>query len=259
MSNKQDVATKKTNAVATIDIEQFADQGFENIDSKSLQLPFLKILGQLSPQVTAGDSKYIEAAKPGMIYNTVTDTLYDGTKGILVIPAYYKFEYIEWADRGQEGSSAPRNIYPATSDIMSKTNRGDDGKDRLENGNYIEETASHFVVVVNEDSATEALITMKSTQRKKSKKWNSMMNLMQVPKKDGKGFFRPAPFTQKYLLKTVLEKNQLGSWYGWEIISKGLVDNESLVTRAYKFRQSLMSGTVKVKHGQEEEAAKTPF
>ena len=106
MSNKQDVATKKTNAVATIDIEKFADQGFENIDSKSLQLPFLKILGQLSPQVTAGDSKYIDAAKPGMIYNTVTDKLYDGGKGILVIPAYYKFEYIEWADRGQDNQVA---------------------------------------------------------------------------------------------------------------------------------------------------------
>ena len=59
--------------------------------------------------------------------------------------AYYKFEYIEWADRGQEGSNAPRNIYPADSDVMSKTNRGDDGKDRLESGNYIEETTSHFV------------------------------------------------------------------------------------------------------------------
>ena len=121
MSNGKDVATKKKNEVATIDIEKFADQGFENIDSKSLQLPFLKILGQLSPQVTAGDSKYIDSAKPGMIYNTVTDKLYDGNKGILVIPAYYKFEYIEWADRGQEGSNAPRNIYPADSDIMSKT------------------------------------------------------------------------------------------------------------------------------------------
>jgi len=259
MSNDNQVATKKKNEVATIDIEKFADQGFENIDSKSLQLPFLKILGQLSPQVTAGDSKYIEAAKPGMIYNTVTDKLYDGNKGMLVIPAYYKFEYIEWADRGQEGSNAPRNIYPADSDVMSKTNRGDDGKDRLESGNYIEETASHFVVVVEESMASEALITMKSTQRKKSKKWNSMMNMMQVPKKDGKGFFRPAPFTQQYRLKTVLEKNQLGSWYGWEIISEGLVQDESLVNRAYKFRQSLMSGSVKVKHGQEEESAKTPF
>ena len=259
MSNAKDVATKKKNEVATIDIEKFADQGFENIDSKSLQLPFLKILGQLSPQVTAGDSKYIYAAKPGMIYNTVTDKLYDGNQGIQVIPAYYKFEYIEWADRGQEGSNAPRNIYPADSDVMSKTNRGDDGKDRLESGNYIEETASHFVVVVEESMASEALITMKSTQRKKSKKWNSMMNMMQVPKKDGKGFFRPAPFTQQYRLKTVLEKNQLGSWYGWEITSEGLVKDESLVNRAYKFRQSLMSGSVKVKHGQEEASEKTPF
>tara|TARA_R100000773_G_C4112529_1_gene51961 strand:- start:325 stop:471 length:147 start_codon:yes stop_codon:yes gene_type:complete len=48
MSNKE-VTAKKNNAVATIDIEKFADQGFDNIDSKSLQLPFLKILGQLSP------------------------------------------------------------------------------------------------------------------------------------------------------------------------------------------------------------------
>ncbi len=86
-----------------------------------------------------------------------------------------------------------------------------------------------------------------------------MMNMMQVPKPDGKGFFRPAPFTQQYRLKTVLEKNQLGSWYGWEITSEGLVKDESLVNRAYKFRQSLMSGSVKVKHGQEESSEKTPF
>ena len=59
---------------------------------------------------------------------------------------------------------------------MSKTNRGDDGKDRLENGNYIEETASHFVIRVSEGIPQEsALMSMKATQRKKSKMWNSMM------------------------------------------------------------------------------------
>ena len=45
-----------------------------------LALPFVRILGQLSPQVTMGDAKYIESAKPGMIYNTVTSELYDGKK-----------------------------------------------------------------------------------------------------------------------------------------------------------------------------------
>ena len=40
---------QEAGAVATINIEQFGDAGFENVDSKSLA--FLKVLGQLSPQV----------------------------------------------------------------------------------------------------------------------------------------------------------------------------------------------------------------
>ena len=79
-------------------------------------------------------------------------------------------------------------------------------KIRLENGNYIEETASHYVMVVEEEKSSTALITMKSTQRKKSKKWNSMMMSLRQKRKDGKGFFKPAPFTQMYSLKTVLRK-----------------------------------------------------
>ena len=47
-------------------------KGFENMTQEDMALPFVRILGQLSPQVTEGDAKYIEGAKPGMIYNTVT-------------------------------------------------------------------------------------------------------------------------------------------------------------------------------------------
>ena len=36
-----------------------------------------------------------------MIYNSVTGDLYDGDKGIDVIPAFYKLEYLEWKDRGR--------------------------------------------------------------------------------------------------------------------------------------------------------------
>ena len=125
-NDQKEVAIKeKGGAVANVNIEQFADQGFDNVDSKSLALPFLKILGQLSPQVTQGDSQFIPEARPGMIFNTVTNQLYDGTKGVTVIPCFYKLEYIEWKDRGMEGSSAPVNIYPADSDIMSKTTSDD--------------------------------------------------------------------------------------------------------------------------------------
>ena len=71
-------------------------KGFENMTQEDLALPFLRILGQLSPQVTEGDAKYIANAKPGMIYNTVTSELYDGKKGIKVIPCYYKKYFPEW-------------------------------------------------------------------------------------------------------------------------------------------------------------------
>ena len=258
MSVKNKVTVKPNTALATVDIEKFADQGFDNIDSKSLQLPFLKILSQLSPQVTQGDPKFMAEARPGMIINTVTDKLYDGVKGIQVIPAFYKFEYIEWADRGQEGSTAPRNVYAADSDIMSKTTRGDDGKDRLSNGHYIEETASHYVVICEEAMATEALITMKSTQRKKSKKWNSMMMSVREKKKDG-SFFKPAPFTQMYNLKTVLEKNALGSWYGWEIEHIGTINSNDALQGAFEFYKTCKEGAVKVNHDKEENVEKTPF
>jgi len=186
LNDKKEVAVKQTGgAVANLNIEKFADEGFDNVDSKSLALPFLKILGQLSPQVTQGDSQFIQDARPGMIFNTVTNQLYDGTKGISVIPCFYKLEYIEWRDRGMEGSSAPVNIYSSDSDIMSKTTRDDKNKDRLENGNYVEETASHYVLVVEgEGVASTAMMTMKSTQRKKSKKWNSMMMSVREKKKD---------------------------------------------------------------------------
>ena len=254
-----DVAIKeKAGAVANLNIEQFADAGFENVDSKSLALPFLKVLGQLSPQVTQGDSQFISEARAGMIYNTVTDELYDGAKGITVVPCYYKLEYIEWKDR-EKGAVAPVNVYSSDSDIMSKTTRGDDGKDRLENGNYIEETASHYVLIVEPEKTSTALLTMKSTQRKKSKKWNSMMMSLRQKRKSGAGFFKPAPFTQKYSLKTVLEKNNLGSWFGWEIEHVGGVDSEEVMKAAFDFYESCKKGAVRVNHNKEEQAAKTPF
>ena len=254
-----DVAIKeKAGAVANLNIEQFADAGFENVDSKSLALPFLKVLGQLSPQVTQGDSQFIPEARSGMIYNTVTDELFDGAKGITVVPCYYKLEYIEWKDR-EKGAVAPVNVYTSDSDIMSKTTRGDDGKDRLENGNYIEETASHYVLIVEPEKTSTALLTMKSTQRKKSKKWNSMMMSLRQKRKSGAGFFKPAPFTQKYSLKTVLEKNNLGSWFGWEIEHVGGVDSEEVMKAAFDFYESCKKGAVRVNHNKEEQAAKTPF
>jgi hypothetical protein len=248
--NKNEVTKKQeAGALATNIFEADADKGLTNIGHDDLALPFLKILGQLSPEVNKRDGKYVEGAEPGMIYNSVTGELFDGEQGVNVIPCHYKLEYIEWQDRG-EGSGAPVNIHPSSSDIMSKTTRGADYKDRLPNGNYIDRTASHFVIVDGDNPST-ALIAMKSTQLKVSRKWNSMMASIKMKGKNG--MFTPASFSHVYKLRTVQQSNDKGTWFGWEVSKIGPVSDESVYSQAKSFADSVSKGDVEVKHGEAEQ------
>ena len=242
------VAEKKTAGLPTNMFEDDAAKGLGKIGQEDLALPFLKILGQLSPEVNKRDGKYVEGAEPGMIYNSVSGELYDGVKGIDVIPCFYKLEYIEWKDRG-EGLGAPVNIYDSSSDIMSKTTPDANYKDRLPNGNYIDKTASHFVIITG-DSPSTALISIKSTQLKISRKWNSMMSGIKM--KGANGMFTPASFSHVYRLKTTQMSNDKGTWFGWEVSKVGPVTDQSLYTQAKAFSENISKGAVKAKHGESE-------
>jgi len=245
---RTNAVTEKVNAGA-LSVNMFeadANQGVGNLTQEDLALPFLKILGQLSPEVNKRDGKYVEGAEPGMIYNSVTGELFDGVEGVEVIPCHYKLEYIEWQDRG-EGSGAPVAIHSSSSDIMSKTTRDASYKDRLPNGNYIEKTASHFVIV-NSNSPSTALIAMKSTQLKISRKWNSMMASVKMKGKNG--MFTPASFSHIYKLKTTQMSNDKGTWFGWEVSKVGAVQDASLYQQAKNFSENISKGDVQVKHGE---------
>ena len=241
------VAEKKSAGLPANMFEDDAAKGLGKIGQEDLALPFLKILGQLSPEVNKRDGKYVEGAEPGMIFNSVSGDLYDGVKGIDVIPCFYKLEYIEWKDRG-EGPGAPVAIYDSSSDIMSKTKPDANYKDRLPNGNYIEKTASHFVIVSG-DSPSTALISMKSTQLKISRKWNSMMSGIKM--KGANGMFTPASFSHIYKLKTTQMQNDKGTWFGWEVNKVGPVTDKGLYDQARSFSESISKGSVKAKHGED--------
>jgi hypothetical protein len=234
--------------------EEDASDSFAGMNQDDFALPFLRLLTNTSPEVGA-----IDGALPGMIYNSVTGQLYDGKKGITVIPCAYVRQYIEWAPRGS-GSGAPIHIYPSTSDILSKTHREPgENKDYLDNGNYIENTANHYVMVVEADgSPSPALIVMKSTQLKKSRKWNSMMQSVKLTGRNG--LFTPPMYSQMYRLTTQPESNDKGKWFGWEVERIGTVDDQGLYETAKAFSQSVSSGTVKVKHeGEERSSESAPF
>jgi len=231
-------------------IESDASNGLENISSDDQAIPRLKILMQLSPEL---DELRDKGAKPGDIYNTVTEELYDGAKGLKVLPCAFKREYVEWTDRGRGSTGMPANVFSSSSDIMTKTTRDENNKDRLENGNYIETCGNHYVIIFPNGHSSEAIITMKATQLKKSRKWNSMLLNLKI--KNSKGIsFTPPAYSHYYLLKTVKEGNDKGSWYGWEISRGEMVDNADDYNTAKSFSESVNKGEIKVKY--EEESAK---
>jgi hypothetical protein len=243
--SKNQVAVKedKEYAVALGNaFEDDANSGFDGMGQEDFALPFLRLLTNTSPEVGVMDG-----AMPGMIMNTVTGELYNGKDGINVIPVAYVRQYIEWAPRGS-GSGAPIAVYPATSDILSRTHREPgDNKDYLDNGNYIENTANHYVMVITDAGIPEpALITMKSTQLKKSRKWNSMLMSTKLMGKNGP--FTPPMYSHIYRLTSQAESNDKGKWFGWEIERIGPVENSDLYLAAKAFAQSVSSGEVKVKH-----------
>ena len=248
-----EVQTKKRNEISANMFEADAGQGL-NMTQEDLALPFLKVLGQLSPECNKRDAKHVEGAEPGMIINTVTNEIYDGEKGIDVIPVHYKRQYIEWQDRG-ESQGAPVKIYEAGDDLP-KTTRDKFNKDRLANGNYLENTASHFVVVLGK-SPTTALISMKATQLKVSRKWNSMMMGLKMQGKNG--MFTPPTYSHIYKLKTVQQSNDKGTWFGWDVARVGPVSDAGVYNTAKDFGMNVAKGAVEAKHGEQESKSDSPY
>ena len=239
-SNEKQVAVKQEAGLPSDALfEADAKLGFDNVDQESLALPILKLLQNGSGEAQKRNPNYVEGAEPGMFFNTVTRKLYDGEKGIQVIPCHYRLEYQEWADFGT-GSGRPENIYPASSDILSKTTKDAMGKDRLPNGNYIQKTSQHFVIITDGKSAETALISMYSSQAKVSRKWNSMM--MSITKNGKDGPYTPPPFSHYYKISSVENTGKGNQWYGYNIVKVGEVTDANVYKRAKTFYESCRRG-----------------
>ena len=244
--------TEVSTEVTAFDISMFEDdagKGMENLGTEDLALPFLKVLSGNNSELDTH-----ETARKGDIYNSVTGVAYKGKEGVRVIPCSYQRRFIQWAPRG-EGSGGPVAIYEPGQprpEAVRDFDKNGDNKDYLTDGSghYIEETAQHFVLLINEDDSIEtALIAMKSTQLKKSRKWNSMMMSRSIKGKNGP--FTPPRWSHVYHMKTVPEGNSKGDWHGWEMSLEGPVTDANVYNRGKAFAESISSGDVVVKHTEE--------
>ena len=212
------VTKKKENLPTTpkISLREHAGEGTENITAKDQKLPILKLLHSSSPVLEEGNPMFNEKARAGDIYNEVSQTLYGKT--ILAVPCHYINTYNEWAPKGQGVGRPTIHLKESIMDQCKKSDQ--DNKDYLPNGNYVEDTGNHFCYIVDEktyEPLESVLITMKMSQKSKSKGWNSTLN--NKTKTDDLGTFIPPSWSSVYRLTSIKEENTKEGykWHGWSI------------------------------------------
>lgn len=249
-----------------IDFSADVGAGLESAGQEAFAIPFLTVLQKMSPQVDEDAPQYIDGAKPGMLYETVSGKLYDGKSGVIIIPCAYKRVFLRWGPRdgsgaGFKGELSPDAVAQMRADGLVAEMNGrlfaplPDGSVSDQRSDRFSDTRNHFCLLYDEASGTakQVLLSISSTQIKKSKALNSMLDAVRI-NKDG-AQMKPPTFLNAVKLTTVSEQNDKGSWYGMRFELNGFVKDRGVYEAARAFHANVMKGTVAARYEEEHAAA----
>lgn len=260
MAKTQVAEAKKNQVGQVLDFSQDAGLGLEGADKNSFAIPFLSILQTNSPQCEDPKDGGIEGARPGMFINTVTNELYQTVK---VIPCAYARRFLRWKPRSQgggyageyspvdvetlelEGLSLINGVY--LMDVQDPDKAFD--KDGAPLFDRLNDTRNHFVLFQKASGGwSPALLSLASTQIKKSRRWMSMIQELEIEQTtNGKVVrFNPPSFSHIYELGTTKEENAKGKWYGLTVKIEGPVTDAEVYMKAKDFHGQVKSGAVEV-------------
>jgi hypothetical protein len=248
-------AAQAVASVDDIDISDVIGAGAENVTTADLAIPFLRVLQTNSPECDEAHAKFMKAAKPGMLLNTVTQELFDGKIGALFVPCHYERRQLRWAPRGSGGGGYRGEVTEVEAlkardagklvDHEGRTYFTDDGKIDDKKNDRLVDTRLHYGLVINEEGRpAQLLFPLVSTQIKKSKLFNSMMR-ERTTMLNGNLVVEPV-FLYAYRVTTVKESNDKGSWYGVHFKLEGKVPSKAIYDFGKNFWKALQNNEVKV-------------
>lgn len=253
------MATKK-NEVAAVeqqntalampaDFSQFAGMGMEEADKSSFAIPFVTMLQGLSPQLET-----VDGARPGLFINTITNELF---KAVRVVPCAFQRRFIRWAPRetggGYKGDFSPIDVETGK---LAGAHQNEEGQWEIE-GDRLSDTRNHYVLFEDANGAWRpALISLSSTQIKKSKRWMSLIQGIQLRNPAGR-LYTPPSFSHIYKLGAVKEKNAKGEWWGLDVTLDGPITDGEVFNMAMAFHKSVAAGEVQVQEPVEDVAGES--
>ena len=228
MTTKKTIAKKET-AVPMPSFAKAEGRGSENITSSDLIIPRISIVQALSPERKKTDPAYIEGAEEGMMFNTVTRELYQGA--ILVIPVYYRLEFLLWKIRKEGGGF--RGVYPNRETAYEAARE-------LTETTELQDTAQQFCLVSSDSGETwsEAVLSMAKSNMSVSRQWNSDIRLRC-------GHDNLDRFVTMYYVQSTEKSNDKGDFYIFSIkFARYLAETEEeLYRRAEDIYESIAAGT----------------
>lgn len=240
---KKDVAVaSQTGLAERPDWMGDSNRGSEEVTINDLTIPRLSIIQDLSPQRKKNAAEYIEGAEEGMLFNTVTNTLY--TEPVLFVPVYFRMEWIVWKHRDagggfigafatQDEAVAAVGEHPLAGQVTEK------GDPVLE----IQDTAQHFGLLLDPNSpldaihTTEIVISMSRSQLKPSRQLNSQIRISGGDR-----------WERYYKLSAVQVDGPRGEYYNWKVEQLGFV-TEEVYKQAEHLYESVKSGERDVERG----------
>ena len=236
--------TKKSNTDVSNILDDILETAGEGVDyeTSELQIPFIRVIQALSPQIKKSDAAFIKGAEQGDLFNTVTGEVWKGEEGINVIPCYQETKHLEFTPRDQGGGFVGE-LPAGDPNILKTTRQG--AKETLPSGNELVKSDQHYCMVLNKDgSAQPAIVDMKSTQLKISRRWKTQIAMQKIPDKNGV-MRTPALFSTIWHLKTVEERKDNYTYFNYTIEKVDLVKDKNLFIDAKNFRSSVESGAAK--------------
>ena len=241
-------------------LEKMAGAGLETVTVDDLPQPRLKILQTGSPEIAGTkDKKPVEGAKAGLIYNNTTESCYP-EDGIDVIVCGYEKTWVEWQERGTGGPGAPINVFTPTNKPTDSV-RGDDGKFRLPSGNYIEETANFYMLVLNQGPTPEAVVmSLSKSGLGPARNWAYSLKNEFIQNPKTKKLFLAPSYYRIYKLSTFFTGNTKGNWWALKFEKEDFLNDEKVFDTAAAFSEQVRAGKVSVDYSDEESAAEdVPF
>ena len=248
MATKKEVAAEAKNTTVALPedmlsaLTEHEGQGLD-YDTSELQIPFIRVIQSMSPQINKRDTAYIPDTEVGDIFNTVTGQHWEGEAGITVIPCYQETKYLKFVPR-EQGGGFLGELAKDDPDITKAQRSG--AKEILPDGNELVKSDQHYCLLLSSDGSFQPVVVdMKSTQLKVSRRWKTQIAMQKIPHPKTEKLITPPVFATSWKLTTTEESNDQGTWANYQIAKVGLLDNRDVLLEAKAFRDSVAAGEVK--------------